>query len=571
MNLRGAAERELSRRSFAAYVRRFWPCVTGAPLVWNRAIAEVVAVLQRVADGEIWRVLIALPSGVGKSTLIALYAGWRLARNPGHRSIHMTHAADLAGTESRRVRRLVEGDEHRAMFPALQLRADESTVAAWATTSDGRYYAVGQESALLGRRAHEAVLDDPLDASDRFSGAARESLWTWFQESLSTRLDGDRAPIIVVHQRLCVDDLIGRLREQGGWHLLELPAEFEDGELLAPTVLSRVRLDEIKARSPRAYATMFLQRPSADDGATIARSAWRFHAPAGSNVKAPRPMGCAKHDDAPTVTTPERWNRIAISVDMTFGGTKTTNDYCSIQAWGSSGTGRYLLDRWKRKASQREQREQIKAFNARFPGARLLIEKAAGGAGAIEELIAEGITNIEPVVATVSKAARLDTVSPGIELGLVFLPLGAPWLGEFVEELAGASRHDDDQDACSQALHYLNTATGGAEQRRTRWNAINVANQMLGGRYVSPEQRAAEQKAAADRAALVARAKAAADRARPAIRAALAERPEAQERRRLERLLNITRSVGDPYASEFDLGHLIRWADEHALAQEGAA
>src|SRR5450432_4163694 len=106
---------ELLRRSFGDYVRRYWSTVTSVPLTWNRAIAEVVAVLQRVADGELWRVLIALPSGVGKSTLLALYAGWRFARNPGHRAIHMTHSSSLANTESLRVRRLVESEEHRAM------------------------------------------------------------------------------------------------------------------------------------------------------------------------------------------------------------------------------------------------------------------------------------------------------------------------------------------------------------------------------------------------------------------------------------------------------------------------
>lgn len=32
------------------------------------------------------------------------------------------------------------------------------------------------------------------------------------------------------------------------------------------------------------------------------------------------------------------------------------------------------------------------------------------------------------------------------------VPLGAPWLGDFVEELAGATKHDDAQDACSYGL-----------------------------------------------------------------------------------------------------------------------
>ena len=110
------------RRSFARFVARYWSVVTGVPYVENRATRTIIATLQRVADGELLRVLIALPPGVGKSTLLALYAAWRLARNAAHRSIHASHAYELAATESRRVRRLVESDEYRELFPSVTLR-----------------------------------------------------------------------------------------------------------------------------------------------------------------------------------------------------------------------------------------------------------------------------------------------------------------------------------------------------------------------------------------------------------------------------------------------------------------
>ncbi len=103
-----------------------------------------------------------------------------------------------------------------------------------------------------------------------------------------------------------------------------------------------------------------------------------------------------------------------------------------------------------------EQRLQVKAMRHAYPNARILVEKSAGGSPLVEELTAEGVSNIELIPATTSKAARLDVVSPTIELGHVYLPLGMVDLGGFVEDLAGASRHDDDQDACSQAIAWLN-------------------------------------------------------------------------------------------------------------------
>ena len=217
---------ELCRRSFADFVAWAWPLITGLPYQPNRIGTAIVETLQRVGDGELTRVLIACPPGVGKSTLLACYAAWRFARNAAHRAIHGGHGFELAAKESRRVRRLVEGAAYRRMFPEVQLRADENTAAMWATTSNGHYTTVGVGGGLTGARALEAVVDDPLNAPDRFSAAAKESMWLWFTEALSTRLDGDRAPVVCVHQRICTDDLIGRLLEadRDGWHLVELAA-----------------------------------------------------------------------------------------------------------------------------------------------------------------------------------------------------------------------------------------------------------------------------------------------------------------------------------------------------------
>ncbi len=448
-------EAELLRRSLRDFVHRFWPEVTGMPLVENGAITAVVDALQRVANGQITRLLIALPPGTGKSTVLALYSAWRLVRNPSWRSIHGSHSFPLAATESRRVRRLVEGDSLRAMFPSVALRPDESTVAHWATTEDGRYIAVGTDGGLTGRRANEAVLDDPLNAIDRFSRAARDSLWAWFQESLSTRLDGDRAPIIVVQQRLDREDLIGRLIEQGGWTLLELPAEREDGSLLAPSVLPREKLDTLRTQIGSAtYACQYLQRPSDDASAAIKRTWWRFHLPLHVADFTPRPNGCDV--TVPATSTPDRFDHVVITADLTFGSTR--GDYACAQAWGSVGAARYLLALWRKRAGLLESVQAIRSLADRYPRAKIVIEKAANGAGAIEELAAAGIPRVVAVTPLGSKAERIGIVSATIEAGNALLPLGAPWLADFIEELAGATKHDDQQDCAAYALHDLNTS-----------------------------------------------------------------------------------------------------------------
>ena len=435
---------ELYRRSFSDFAEWAWPLITGVRLVPNPITTAIVDTLQRVGDGELTRVLIACPPGVGKSTLLAAYSAWRLARTPAHRSIHGGHGFDLAAKESRRVRRFVEGDAYRSLFPAVALRPDESTAAFWSTTLGGAYTAVGVEGGLTGARANEAVVDDPLNAIDRFSAATKEAMWVWFTEALSTRLDGDHASMVVVHQRLCRDDLIGRLLEADpdGWHLVELAAETDTGDLLAPSVLGRSKLDGLKKTLGAAsFATQYLQRATDDTTSVIQRSWWKLYTPA----------------ELPKL------NRVVIAADLTFGSTK--GDFAVVQAWGSSGGARYLLDQWRQRAGFEESVVAIMNFAKRWPRAKILVEKAANGAAVIETL-AKRIPNVVPVQPLGNKAQRLSAIAPTVESGSCYLPKNAAWVGEFIEELAGATKHDDAADACAYAVHALDEGNVHVDRAR---------------------------------------------------------------------------------------------------------
>jgi phage terminase large subunit-like protein len=469
------AERaELFRASLADYAKYFWPRMTNLPWPDNTASRAMCAALQAVADGRIWRLLVAIAPGIGKSTFLALYSAWRFARRADWRGLHAMAAANDANRESLRVRRLVQHEDHALLFPLVTLADDEKAVQAWATTKGGRYFALGKDTAITSKRVLEAVIDDPMTAADRHSKAVRDGIWTWLDESLKSRLDGDRAPIVIVAQRLDRDDVHARCLASGEvWAMLE-PAAARDGrglelldhagelvwrddrapdELIAPQMLSAEKLSGL---SKSVRTTQYQQRPDEDAGSgTIARTAWRFHAPAGFNPNAPRPNGCATPAESPTVITPASFSAIVISVDPTFGGTSSENDFCSIQAWGYSAPGFYLLGRWHERAKQRAQREAIKEMRKLNPGATTLIEKTAGGAGMIEDFEAEGVRDVEGESPTSSKAARLDNASPDIDQGFAYLPIGMLDLQGFVDELAGMTIHDDDMDSCSQALHWL--------------------------------------------------------------------------------------------------------------------
>lgn len=472
---------EQCRRSFRRFVAGAWPTIEPTrALLPGVAIDAMTAALQAVGEGRIRRLAIATCPGTSKSLITAVaYPAWLLLRSGGTQRIMVgSYAWDFASRDSRRCRDLITSPWYRSLVAdAWSIRDDADKRDDYWTTSGGRRLIVSVGGKTIGERCTTQIIDDALSGADVYSPAAKKVARDWISTVLPSRLeDPDHDARVIVGQRLAVDDPVSVAIEQG-WRYLYLPAVLAAGDercelrddagtvvwrdertpgeplvsLLSPEALARLKTE----LGSGAFATQYLQRPSDDSSATIKRSWWRFHAPRHIAPTTPRPAGCV---ETLPVETPTRFDRIVIAVDMTFGGVKSSNDYGCAQVWGAVAGARYLIEQWRGRCSQMEQRAAIKTLARKYPSAKVLIEKAAGGAGAIEELTADGIPNVIGVTTGgKGKGQRIGLVSPTIEAGNAILPLGAAWLGDYVEELAGATRHDDAQDCTAYALHALNT------------------------------------------------------------------------------------------------------------------
>ena len=472
-------EASVYRDSFADFAVRFWPVIDPREFAPNTATDAITTVLQAVADGRLRRVRIEVGPGLGKTSLLSLYLAWKIARDPAHRVIAASHSYEVVVDGlSKRARRVVESEEFVAMF-GVRLREDENTAGSWATTENGRVTVVGVGGALTGRRAGELIVDDAMNAVDYPSKATRDATGAWFGAAFSTRLDGD-GPMIVVGQRLGVDDIHGRLSGDPSWAVLTLPAEFdprrrcvvrdlrgelvwqdprtEVGELIAPAILSADKLAGLRtsgSMGARDFQAQYNQEPSSDEGSVCPASLWRFHQP-GATSSARRPPGC---DESPAVEMPAKFDAIVIGADLTFGAEK--GDFAVVQAWGACGSGRYLLRHWRARAGFDEQVAAIKRFAAEFPRARVVVERAANGAAVIERLRREIRNTVEPMVPVGSKAQRLASVIGVIDNGQAFLPDGANYVAELVDEFQTfPGRHDDILDAAVWCLFALQGKSG---------------------------------------------------------------------------------------------------------------
>jgi hypothetical protein len=71
------------------------------------------------------------------------------------------------------------------------------------------------------------VLDDPIKALDALSEADRRHNWEFYSGTLCTRLDDKQnGAIVIIMQRLHMEDLVGRLLDLEGeaWEVVSIPA-----------------------------------------------------------------------------------------------------------------------------------------------------------------------------------------------------------------------------------------------------------------------------------------------------------------------------------------------------------
>ena len=237
--------------------------------------AQIAAKLEAVERGEIDRLMIFMPPRHGKSELASKrFPAWCLGRKPTRQIIAASYNSDLANDFGRNVRNIVAEPEFGQVFPGVSLATDSAAANRMNTNYGGAYVAAGVGTAVTGRGAHIALIDDPFkDREEADSERRRELVWDWYRSTLYTRLMPGGA-IVLIQTRWHEDDLAGRLLEQEGdqWDVLELPAINDQGKALWPEWYPLDALHRIKNTiGPREWSALYQQRPQPDEGTFFKR------------------------------------------------------------------------------------------------------------------------------------------------------------------------------------------------------------------------------------------------------------------------------------------------------------
>jgi predicted phage terminase large subunit-like protein len=407
--------------------------------------------LDKVRRGEIKRHIIAMPPRHLKSLCVSIaFPAFLLGHDPTLRIIAASYSDSLAVAHSNDFRRLVHSKEYKRLFPNTCIDPTKNTESEVRTTQRGFRLATSVGGALTGRGGQLIIIDDPIKPDDAASEIARRRVIDWYEKTVTSRLDdkGEGA-IILVMQRLHVDDLAGHLLEAGGWDHLALPAvaEIEEeislgrgrvhirrqGELLFPARESQAVLDQLKRdMGTHAFSAQYQQQPVPVGGGMIQWSWFKFY----------------------TGKLPAAEETV-ISWDTAMKATELS-DYSVGTVWGRFADQYALLDLVRGKYAYPELKRVIMQTSGKYPDAKILIEDAGSGTSLIQDLQSEGVT-VHANRPIGDKVVRMSAQTARIEEGRVLLPESASWLEEFRSEVMAFpnGRHDDQVDSLAQALAWF--------------------------------------------------------------------------------------------------------------------
>jgi predicted phage terminase large subunit-like protein len=455
---------------------------------WHRHCELLAAVLQRVADGEIKRLMVFMPPRHGKSELVSrLFSAYYLYRYPERWVAVSSYGAALAYTLSRAARA-----NYRESGGLLDPEA--RAVSHWQTAGGGGLWATGVRGPATGKGWHLGILDDPIkDAQQAASEEIRRNNREWYESTWSTREmgvspeDPDGAEILV-QTRWHEDDIAGWLLAQETaaaedpeesvqrWHIVNLPAIAEDepqrfpatctlepdfrqpGEALCAAIRPLHRLKALLGKiGEYVFGALYQQRPTSKEGDFFK-------------------VGELQIVDAPPAALRKVrfWDKAT-----TAGG----GDFSVGLLIGTTGDGIWWILDVVRGQWHTDERDKIIRQTAQSdgPSVTVICEVGHGDSGidagrAFVKLLAGFPARAE--TATGTKQERADPLSAQVNGGNVRL-VRAAWNRAFIDELRAFPRgaHDDQVDAAAYGFNELARGRVGQYLASGQQPAVNALAQ----------------------------------------------------------------------------------------------
>jgi hypothetical protein len=340
---------EIYRQDLLAFIHRSFLELNPAQNFESNWHLELIAKsLADVAYGNCKRLILNVPPRHLKSHSASIaFPAWFLGHFPEKQVTCVSYAQDFSDTLARHSRRLMDSSFYQAVFDT-RISQKKDAVAEFETTEGGFRYSTSVSGGFTGRGADIIVIDDPLKPDEALSDARRKGVNQWYNNTLRSRLNRqEKGAIIIVMQRLHVDDLVAHVQNTESWKLLSFSAIAEkdevyeiqspyhtfrfrrkEGEILQPSLTPAHVLQSIRSgMTEYNFAAQYQQNPQPPAGNIVLRDWLKFYMPE---------------------ERPEKFDTILQSWDTAVTDTDLAN-FSVCTTWGIKGRKAYLIDVFRRK------------------------------------------------------------------------------------------------------------------------------------------------------------------------------------------------------------------------------
>lgn len=263
---------------YLLFLRTFFKIITGRdfyismPYGRESHFVTVARELTLCAKLETTSLLINMPPGYAKSTMLVYWVAWTLAMYPDSQYLYISYGHDLASKHTEMIKRIISCKEYFALF-GVKIRGDSKAKDHFRTEQGGSVMAFGSAGGIVGQdgglpnenRFTGAVLMDDLHKIDEaHSLTTRHKVIENYKETIIQRPRGPNVPMIGIGQRVHEDDIAAFMlsgKDERKWKTVILKAIDDTGNALYPEVNSLAQLREKELKNPYVFASQFQQNP----------------------------------------------------------------------------------------------------------------------------------------------------------------------------------------------------------------------------------------------------------------------------------------------------------------------
>lgn len=480
--------------SFLFFLQTFFKLRTGRDFELSHPIGReshqitICRELTKVFNLETNRLIINIPPGHGKSTLLSYFIAWCFAHYPDCQFLYISYSHELAAKHTANIKAIMQIPEYGKLF-GTKISRDSSAKDDFKTNAGGSVKAFGSSGGITGqdaglpnldRYSGGVIMDDMHKPDEVHSDTIRDGVIQNYNETIKPRPRAPNVPIVGIGQRLHELDIFGFLAEEdsegrGGdgniWKKVILKALDDVGNILCPSLTPMDMLKREEEFNEYVFSAQYQQNPQ----------------PAGGGIFKPDRFVRLEHEPKILATF--------LTVD-TAETNKTYNDASVFSFWGiyemtnfEVGTGEFGLH-WIDCTMLHVEPSDLQAEFMSFYGRCMqhpvkpmfaAIEKKSTGTTLISilnKLRGLDIRDIERTRASGNKTTRYYEIQPYISKRLISLPVNGSHTDMCIEHMRkitanNTHRFDDIADTLYDAVKIgLMSPTMAMQLRRPKEDKV---------------------------------------------------------------------------------------------------